>query len=188
MKLIFWGFFLVFLDFNLSFGGISVDILPDVLGYLLIFFGAGEMAEESERFARMRPIAVVLAVLNLIAPFVWSTLLSLVWSVFLLLLYAWLLWLLVCAVQDMEQYYGCPFRAHTMRTTFLVLICASAASLVVVWLSFLSLLVFPLGIASLIAVVVMLVLLWQAAKTYERLCEGHAHSDGNDDYYPGSED
>lgn len=67
MKLIFWGLLLDFLDFNLTFNGFSIDILPDFVGWLLVLFGARRMREENERFARMQPAAGVLFAVYLLS-------------------------------------------------------------------------------------------------------------------------
>ena len=67
MKLIFWGFLLDFLDFNLTLNGFSIDILPDFVGWLLVLFGARRMREENERFARMQPAAGVLFAVYLLS-------------------------------------------------------------------------------------------------------------------------
>lgn len=146
MKLFFWGFLLVFLDFSLTFNGVGFDLLPDSVGYLLVFLGAGRMREESGSFSRMRPIALVLAIVNfaalIINPFGpielndgWPTTLAvIVYTLLMLFLYLYLLWLLVRGVQDMEQYYGCPFNAHTMRKAFIVTLCISITARF--WLGF----------------------------------------------------
>ena len=110
MKLIFWGFLLVFLDFSLTFNGVGFDLLPDSVGYLLIFLGAGRMREESNAFSRMRTIALVLAIVNfaalIINPFgpveltySWPAALAVTaFSLLMLFLYLYLLWLLVRGV------------------------------------------------------------------------------------------
>ena len=67
MKLFFWGFLLIFLDFSLTINGVGFDLLPDAIGYLLVFLGARQMAEESEQFARMRPIALVLMIVGFVS-------------------------------------------------------------------------------------------------------------------------
>ena len=43
MKLIFWGFVFIFLDFSITFNGVEFDLLPDAVGYLLVFLGALQM-------------------------------------------------------------------------------------------------------------------------------------------------
>lgn len=199
MKLFFWGFLLIFLDFSLTINGVGFDLLPDAIGYLLVFLGARQMAEESEQFARMRPIALVLMIVGfvslLLSPFGpieltpgWPVILAATTvPLLLLMLDLCLLWLLVRGLQDMEQYYGCDFRARTIRMAVLVQIVISVASFVLLLAPALMLMVL-LSLISMAAYIVLLVMLWQAAQAYARLCEGHARSDGNDDYYPGSED
>lgn len=39
MKLIFWGLFFLFFDFNLNFGSSSISVLPEFVGYALILKG-----------------------------------------------------------------------------------------------------------------------------------------------------
>ena len=198
MKLFFWGFLLIFLDFSLTINGVGFDLLPDAIGYLLVFLGARQMAEESEQFARMRPVALVLMIVGfvslLLSPFGpieltpgWPVILAAATVPLLLMLDLCLLWLLVRGLQDMEQYYGCDFRARTIRMAVLVQIVISVASFVLLLAPALMLMVL-LSLISMAAYIVLLVMLWQAAHAYARLCEGHARSDGNDDYYPGSED
>ena len=198
MKLFFWGFLLIFLDFSLPINGVGFDLLPDAIGYLLVFLGARQMAEESEQFARMRPIALVLMIVGfvslLLSPFGpieltpgWPVILAAATVPLLLMLDLCLLWLLVRGLQDMEQYYGCDFRARTIRMAVLVQIVISVASFVLLLAPALMLMVL-LSLISMAAYIVLLVMLCQAAQAYARLCEGHARSDGNDDYYPGSED
>lgn len=199
MKLIFWGFVFIFLDFSITFNGVEFDLLPDAVGYLLVFLGAHQMRKESDSFARIRPIALVLAVINFVAliinPFgpielTYSQPTTLAVTVFTLLiffLYLYLLWQLVCAAADLEQYYGCPFGAHRMRIIFFIHAGGVLAPLLAQTM-FLMRLAMVIVLVSGIAAVLLLVLLWRAAKTYGRLCSGSGPSDGNDEYYPGSED
>ena len=88
----------------------------------------------------------------------------------------------------MEQYYGCPFNAHTMRKAFIVTLCISITAQILAWIPYFVLLILPLGLAVLVTSIVLVVLRWRAAKAYDRLCDGSDPSDGNDEYYPGSED
>ena len=62
MKKLFWGFFLIFLDFNLNFNQYSLNILPDFAGYILLFQGMRELEEENRWFQSIRPFAAGMAV------------------------------------------------------------------------------------------------------------------------------
>ena len=134
------------------------------------------MREESGSFSRMRPISLVLAIVNfaalIINPFgpieltySWPAALAVTaFSLLMLFLYLYLLWLLVRGVQDMEQYYGCPFNAHTMRKAFIVTLCISITAQILAWIPYFVLLILPLGLAVLVTSIVLLVLLWRAAR------------------------
>ena len=200
MKLIFWGLLLDFLDFNLTLNGFSIDILPDFVGWLLVLFGARRMREENERFARMQPAAGVLFAVYLLSfllqPFgsidlggsLPAAALVLAVNLVFVALYAYVLWQLVRAMQEMEERYGRAFGAHGMRTAVIVILAVMLLAPLVVWLPFGFALAILLSIGSFAAFLVLLVLLWRAAKTYDQLCSGSDPSDGNGEYHPGSED
>lgn len=56
MKLIFIGLIFVMLELNLG-----INILPDFVGYLLIWKGCNDFAKESPKMAAIRPVALILA-------------------------------------------------------------------------------------------------------------------------------
>ena len=58
MRKLFYGFLLMFLSFDLSFNGHSLDVLPDFVGYFLLIRGMKEMEAESGLFRNPRPFAV----------------------------------------------------------------------------------------------------------------------------------
>ncbi len=58
---IFWGLFLVILDFRIN----GFDILPDFLGFALIAMGLGLLVPLDRRFLTARVLAVLLIVLSL---------------------------------------------------------------------------------------------------------------------------
>ena len=198
MKLIFWGFLLDFLDFNLTLNGFSIDILPDFVGWLLVLFGARRMREENERFARMQPAAGVLFAVYLLSfllqPFgsidlggsLPAAALVLAVNLVFVALYAYVLWQLVRAMQEMEERYGRAFGAHGMRTAVIVILAVMLLAPLVVWLPFGFALAILLSVGSFAAFLVLLVLLWRAAKAYDSLRS--SPSDGNSEYHPGSED
>ncbi len=62
MAKIFWGFLLIFLDFNLNLGSSQIGLIPDFAGYLVLIGGLTEMAEESPLFAKVKPYAAGMAV------------------------------------------------------------------------------------------------------------------------------
>lgn len=59
---IFQGLLLVLLDFRIQF----IDILPDFLGYILIFRALGTLASQHPYFSKGRPFALVLIFLSLV--------------------------------------------------------------------------------------------------------------------------
>ena len=62
MDKLFWGFFFVFLNFNLNINAASLQLLPDWLGFLLLYLACGELLQESEMFGKPRPFCAGLAV------------------------------------------------------------------------------------------------------------------------------
>lgn len=62
MNNIFIGLLFVFLDFDIQFGASKVGLIPDFIGYILIFIGLAELTAGNDRFSRVRPFAVYMAV------------------------------------------------------------------------------------------------------------------------------
>lgn len=60
MNKIFVGLFFVFIDVNISLGNAAISLIPDFIGYLLIYFGLKQMEKESYWFGRTKSLAVVL--------------------------------------------------------------------------------------------------------------------------------
>lgn len=62
MDKLFWGFFLLFLNFNLNFNGAVLELLPDWLGYVLLLLACRELLAESELFQKPQPFCIGLAI------------------------------------------------------------------------------------------------------------------------------
>ena len=62
MHKLFWGFFFLFLNFSLNFNGAVLQLLPDWVGFLLLYAACSELENESELFQKPRPFCVGLAV------------------------------------------------------------------------------------------------------------------------------
>ena len=62
MNKLFWGFFFLFLNFNLNFNGASLQLLPDWVGFVLLYAACSELESESELFQKPRPFCIGLAV------------------------------------------------------------------------------------------------------------------------------
>lgn len=58
---VFWGLFLVFLDFRIN----GLDLLPDFAGYILIAIGFNELTNYHSNFETARIFSIVLIVLSL---------------------------------------------------------------------------------------------------------------------------
>lgn len=61
MRKLFWGFFFIYLNFNLNLNQYSLNILPNFVGYILLLQGIKQLEEESCFFRRARPFAVGMA-------------------------------------------------------------------------------------------------------------------------------
>ena len=57
MRSIFIGYLFTFLNINLTFGNSTVDILPDFVGFWFIIKGLKELADESNFFEKVLPLA-----------------------------------------------------------------------------------------------------------------------------------
>lgn len=64
MKLILIGLLLAELDFNLNLKAVSIDILPDSIGWLLILLGCVKMAKHSRKFMSAAYICLPLMALG----------------------------------------------------------------------------------------------------------------------------
>lgn len=60
MNKIFIGLFFVFIDVNVSLGSSAISLIPDFIGYLLIYSGLKQMQKESYWFGRTKSLTIVL--------------------------------------------------------------------------------------------------------------------------------
>lgn len=58
MNKLFWGILLIYSNFALSADGITLQILPAWLGYLMLYLACDELQRESALFQKIRPLCI----------------------------------------------------------------------------------------------------------------------------------
>ena len=142
MKKLFWGFFFILLEFhfNTTVNGAvthSVDVLPDVVGWVLLLAGLREMEAESALFGKLRPFALAMAVYTgvlwvdeLMGWFSQSGLLA----ILALVVELYVTWALVVAVRDVEERRGADLNSRSMKRAWTLLLLVSVVQIFAVGL------------------------------------------------------
>ncbi len=153
MKGIFWGFFLIFINFYVTINGHTLNLLPTFAGYILLYRAAGELLGESGRFGKLRPFAVAVAIYTGILAAL-AVALYISWSV-------------IQAILEMETHYGTDLNGTSARTAWFVLLAAQiAGTLGGLLLDALALMAL---IALLVGIIWFLAALWKCAGLYDGL-------------------
>ena len=174
MKKVFWGFFFVFINFNLSVNAHTLNLLPDFVGYILLHQAAGALAEESGRFRKIRPFTLAMAVYtgilwmgDLLGVTGGGSWLDTILSLAALVISLYISWSVVQAILELESARGADLNGASVRTAWFVLLAAQIVGVLgAMLLSFLVLLVW---IALLVGIIWFLAALWKCAKRYEGL-------------------
>lgn len=125
MDKLFLGLLFAFLDLNLDLGNVRIGLLPDFLGYIFIVQGCGLLLAESQRFAKVNPVAMVLAVYSGITYamdlFGISARLG-IWGLLLRILFAavslYMSYQIVAGVQDIEVRRSADLQAAYLRSVW----------------------------------------------------------------------
>lgn len=175
MAKFFWGFFLIYLHFNLSFNGHTLNILPPFVGYWLLYQGLTELDGESGLFRNIRPFAVGMAVytgvlwcgdlLGVEQVGDWKTLLGVILSLLGTVVSLYVSWAIIQGVRDMENSRGVDLNGAGMQRAWWVLVIAQAASFILTRL--LSVLTFAAMAVGLVGIAMMLLALWEGQKRWE---------------------
>ena len=164
MDRIFYG--LIFVLLNVQFN--TLDLLPDWLGYLLMYTGLGQLASESLHFSALRPLCLVMNVCTLllgIVRFPESAMLLLgIVSV------AVKLYLLHRLVQGMEELQAHCTTANmeidTLRSRWTLVVTADAVVIAAALLRMNGLITGLIGLASIIISVLFLMVFHRARLAY----------------------
>ena len=187
MSKLFWGFFLIFINFNLTFNEVhALNLLPPFVGYLLLLSGIKELAEESSLFEGARPFILGMTVYTAI---LWvgnllgmgsgwlGSLLELISTVVAL----YVEWVIIQAIRDMEARRGAELNGAAMLTIWrrmLILQIIAQVSALLASISTIGLLAviwMVLAVFAFVNVVLFLMAVWKGKKLYEALTP----SDGN---------
>lgn len=198
MKKLFWGFFLIFLDFNLNFNQYSLNILPDFAGYILLFQGMRELGEESRRFQSIRPFAVGMAVYTAIlwlgnllgvgSGSEYQQILTDILGLLAAIVALYVSWGLTQGVLEMESRRGADLNGQRIDKMWKALAAVQIVNTVVGWMAnlaniaALAALAVPLVIVGLVVIVLYLMAWWKAAEAWELLlCR---EDGGQEDSFP----
>lgn len=106
----FWGFFFIYLNFNLSVNAHTLNVLPEFVGYFLLLQGLRELEEESGVFSDTRPFVVGMTVYTAI---LWvgallgvtgaGSLLSILLSLVSTAVSLYISWSIIQGVREMEE-------------------------------------------------------------------------------------
>ena len=181
MRKLFWGFFLIFLDFKLSFGISTLHLLPNWLGYAILAAGCSQLEKESELFEKARIFCLALAGVNL---FVWlGDLVGFTWgnhvpgiisqgmtpALFCLRLYV--IRIIINAIAQTEVRRNYDLSAAHLRRIWVAITVSFAASLLFMWLPILSAIA---AVAASIAGIIFLFAFHGTRKSYEQMLADYA--------------
>ena len=179
MSGIFWGFFFVFLNFNLNLNGHTINLLPAFVGYWMLARSMDALSGESGLFGALRPFAIGMAVYSAI---LWvgdalaitsSGPVSMLLGLLSTLVSLYIAWGVSRAVEDMERTHGADLGAVGVRGAWIALAVGEALALLANAVAMLGLGAVLLGIlglvVALVGIVWFLVALWGTKKRFERL-------------------
>ena len=152
MSSIFWGFFLVLVNFNLTVNGHVLNLLPPFAGYLLVMRGCRELEGESDLFAPIRPFAMGMSVYtgilwlgDLLALTGQGSWLSVLLGLASMAVSLYVAWAVVGAIRDMEVRRNTELNSGSLKTAWTVL---AVAEIAVYLLGILGSLLALLGLAA----------------------------------------
>ncbi len=179
MSGIFWGFFFIFLHFNLNFNGHTLNLLPAFVGYWILVRSMDALSDESELFGALRPFAIGMAVYTAI---LWvgdllavtsSGPVSMLLGLLSTLVSLYIAWGVSRAVEDMERARSADLGAVGLRKAWVALAIGEALALLASGVAMLGLGALVLGIlglvVALVGIVWYLVALANTKKCYEAL-------------------
>ena len=107
VKKIAWGFLLILLDFNVM----TVNVLPDWIGYIIVVSSLGAVISDEDALRKLRPVGIILVVWNIIewvaGIFGVGTYLSFV-AVIPIVLNIYYIWHLFGNLADIADNFACP--------------------------------------------------------------------------------
>ena len=193
MLLIPLGLILVFFYINVSFGGFTVDILPDAVGYLLIAANAWQFREKSNSFSNLVYLSGVLAVYSTAVRVIMPTgMTGIALSLLELILQLYVLKWIEDGVKDLEQMVGAHLNTDVLYRWRILVSSAWAAVFICTTASVLApgLAVIGLAAAAAWAVlcVLLLVTLFRTSRRYKLLVQSGPPKPGREEENTGDEE
>jgi len=164
MNLIIWGLVCVFLDVNLPIGPVTIDIIPDFIGFILIAAGMQAYISQSENYRKMRPfvwgaaaVSAAVYIANMFGVIPLNTLPSVIITIILMVLYLITTYYIYRGVRELEQKQGCVLGADNLRIIWIVMAAAEALTLICYYLPVLILLQMIVSFAANVAFLVQII-------------------------------
>ena len=168
---IFWGFFFVLLDFNLTFNNVIIGLIPTFIGFFLIFKGINQLQDSAANFRKIKPWVIVMAILftityvmDLLGMYDHSSGFNVAFGILCLIASLYIQYRIIRGIQEIEQVQDADLKSQALFSVWLIVAASSA-------LSFLSLLFPALALifvlVSAIASIIFLIYLYQSKNLYE---------------------
>jgi len=164
MNLIIWGLVCVFLDVNLPIGPVTIDIIPDFIGFILIAAGMQAYISQSENYRKMRPfvwgaaaVSAAVYIANMFGVIPLNTLPSVIITIILMVLYLITTYYIYRGVRELEQKQVCVLGADNLRIIWIVMAAAEALTLICYYLPVLILLQMIVSFAANVAFLVQII-------------------------------
>lgn len=140
MKRLFWGFIFIFFDFFLQIGDISIGVLPDFVGYFLIVSGLRRLPDDNYEFQKIRPIALIAAVLSTVIYFVdffgisaklgfIATCLEFCFTALTL----YICYTIIFGIRELEKQHNVDLLAKKLRVNWMILVVAQLIPYITMW-------------------------------------------------------
>ncbi len=174
MSNIFWGCIFILLNFTIYLGTISIGLLPDFVGYILLGSAMKELYDESQYFQKLSsvlPLVTVFSVIEYVLEFfaVYQMADVLTWVGTLIGVIDMIVWLYVSyyiaqGVLDMEAQKGWDINGENIYSVWKILVVTTPLAWI---LGFVPLLNLMAVIANLIVMIVFLVVVHTGKRKYE---------------------
>ena len=128
MLLMLIGAFLAMVSLTIPLGGVSVDVLPDFVGYLLIAAGMGQL-EQVPIYDKGRKVALLAALVS-VGILVMGMLgvklqLYILCSLLGLGIGSWATWIIALGLVELEQQVGIPFNGEKLKIPWMIYVTVS---------------------------------------------------------------